>query len=934
MANTVNVKGGGDFDGAELQNAATESTLRKLVETLDKKQKGAGDKLQDLYNKALNKNIEATEETTDKQKEYQKTLSTSKTALEAFSEGLISITKAGVSGLFTGIVATGSMLMDFFKSSADAFNQTSKVGATFNYDLLELRKTAAEARMPLNEFVQTITASSKDLAALGGTVTDGAKQFAQFRKEFTDPGVNKQLYNLGFNAQELNSILTSQLKIEAISGRARDINSQKYTKELADYTKDLTYLSKITGVSATQMQEGVAQQLADGKMMFLQNKLTGKSLNNFRESLALMTASIDPKAFETLKNMMSGVIDPADKFGAMLAIAAPGILEFQRALGKGELSVDQQVEGYERQSKQIERFLSRFSDQMIARNPALKQLQEYGASIKKFTGDQGRALLEGQRAQDGFIGIYNSFTQMLEVLKGQFFEKLFDSQTMKRIQDAVNRFSAVIQDKFPKIIDRLKPVIDKAVDWFDHIINGLIGIANDLADGNFSPEKIWAWVKESFGGAIKVIQDGIGAVISGLLGETPEQKAEKEKYAQASPEEQAKMREQNPMLAMPNIGGMFDSVVSGVKSLVDMVPSLTSFAAFFGITGAGAAVAGMGIAYGISALARAMLAFIPTIATVGAAIGFGGLGLGYMFDKLSNVIKEVGNSFDKLGNFFTTLGSMDSAKLAGVSEGIKVMASSVAELAGAGLTGLITSGSLESLSNTLTKIAELDPNKLGATGPALKSLAEGLKMFTGQGVADSVMSSFTSMFSGSAIDDMAKSLSTLGAVDLSKLANFSLFVQSVQDVNTNKTFDNFVKDSNVSGLIESINQFNTVDMSGLENVVSALGKVKTTMGDTFQNQVNDVDSFSKSIDNLIESLQKLEEQMKKGQAVTPETPGVPMAGGTPRPGPNQEISTGINTEELQRQLNTKVDELITQIKEMKQNTKDTADYLSGRRSAL
>ena len=43
---------------------------------------------------------------------------------------------------------------------------------------------------------------------------------------------------------------------------------------------------------------------------------------------------------------------------------------------------------------------------------------------------------------------------------------------------------------------------------------------------------------------------------------------------------------------------------------------------------------------------------------------------------------------------------------------------------------------------------------------------------------------------------------------------------------------------------------------------------------------------------------------------------------------------GISPEEYQRQLNMKVDELITHIKEMKQNTKDTVDTLSGRRRAI
>ena len=82
--------------------------------------------------------------------------------------------------------------------------------------------------------------------------------------------------------------------------------------------------------------------------------------------------------------MMSGIIDPGDRFAKMLSQASPGIMGFQRALGKGELSVREQIAGYKEQESAIGDYLSGFSEEQIARDANLKQLKEYQASLAKY----------------------------------------------------------------------------------------------------------------------------------------------------------------------------------------------------------------------------------------------------------------------------------------------------------------------------------------------------------------------------------------------------------------------------------------------------------------------------------------------------------------------------------------------------------------------
>lgn len=1029
MANTVEVKGGGDFDGAILRNAATEATLLKLVEVLDKKQKGTGDKIQEIYNKVLNKNIEAIEESTDKHEEYLKTLKNTKSTLEKFEDTLTDITKSAVSGIFTGIVATGTALLDFFKNGFTAFQETNKVGASFNYDLLELRRAAVAAAMPLDEFTKFITENSRSLAALGGTVTDGAKTFSQLREQFTDP--SSSLYELGFTGSELNKILAEELKTQTALGKAREIDGNKFSKELTDYAKDLTKLSKVTGISTETLQAGATAQAADGRMIGLSSKLAGKELKNFQAGLALMNSTLDPKVFDTLKNMMSGVIDPADKFGAMLTLAAPGIMEFQQAIAGGNLTIEQQLQGYERQVAQIGNFLGRFSKQQIARIPELKAMEEYLASIKKFTGANGRANLENEKAMKGIISLFSKFSEIINRVMNLFTKAFINSKTMERIQEAFNRLSAFIDKKGPDIIKKLEPVMDEIGHWIDFVVDGLIGFGEAFIRGDLKPENIWKWVKDSFGGAIKIVTDGIGAVIGGLLGTTPEQQAQKDAYRQASPEEQAKMRQQNPALGMPDFGGIFDKMASGLKSLVAMVPTLGDLALFFGVVGGGTMVAGMGLAAGITAVATAMGGLAVPALAVGAAIGMGAGGLGYALNGVANIINSVSDGFSRLGEFFKSMGDADPAKMKNASDSIKGLASSMSDLAASGLVGLITGGTLSGLADTLTKFALIDYNRFSTAGTALGVLHDGLTKFTG-GVIDSITGFFST---DGGLDAVIKSLTKLNDIDLNRLqgvaalgkffeslkpfldpemvtklpnslqmikdsldtfsqsittsvnnlagntglknvieafeqlgslstslsnANLSVGIKAVIDnLRQLNGFDlqaldnskinalaNSLKNLNsidlgsldgnkISSLSNTLQMFNTLDVTKITQTINALNSTKITLGDNLNTQSSEVDNFVKSVNNLVDSLKTLESQMKINATISkvptsfPNDLTVNQQEAAQRPKAIENLA-----DDPTRTLNTKLDQMITILTEMKTNTKDTADAVSNRKNAL
>ena len=94
-----------------------------------------------------------------------------------------------------------------------------------------------------------------------------------------------------------------------------------------------------------------------------------------------------------------------------------------------------------------------------------------------------------------------------------------------------------------------------------------------------------------------------------------------------------------------------------------------------------------------------------------------------------------------------------------------------------------------------------------------------------------------------------------------------------------------------------------------------------------------LNNYIKSIDKLTESLVKLQDQLKDMPKTT-QASAAETVNNTPKVLASGGDIAGNSQDDLQKQLNSKVDDLITHIVEMKQNTKDTADSVSGRRRVV
>jgi len=205
----------------------------------------------------------------------------------------------------------------------DGFVALSQSGANYNGDIVKTASQINGLGLTMNAFTQIVQQNAAGLAAYGGSVTNGAKQFTELTEVMRNQ-YGGELYSLGLRYEEQAEQLA---KYTAVQSRNTVFGTLSYKEQSAafkEYITDLNELASITGKSRQQLAEEMAQ-------------------NNLRAdaNLRLQGATEEAQKMMTMAFKMGGEGSPlsnimmAGAAGRSLAqeIAAgtPGIREFVAA---------------------------------------------------------------------------------------------------------------------------------------------------------------------------------------------------------------------------------------------------------------------------------------------------------------------------------------------------------------------------------------------------------------------------------------------------------------------------------------------------------------------------------------------------------------------------------------------------------------------------
>jgi phage-related protein len=392
----------------ELNNAATETTLKQLLAAMMVLAKGAGKdkKFEQDLEKELKRLAEESKKSADQQKkisaeqkkqatqeqkdadqahkdaerkvkadaaavkatqEYEQAQKSAQSAIKNVGKELIdlasgmsqvlgalagmddSVSKAA--GALGQIPLVGGFLAKALGPAADAaekvydsFKKVSSVGAGFGGSFSQMIGAASGAGLTLDQFTGIVTKNAQGLAMFGGTTEDGAKRMANIGKTMKQSGLNDSLLKMGYSTEQINDGMASYISTMSRTGALRGMSDTQVAQASAKYMKELDGLARLTGESREQKQKEMDELARDAQLNAAISHLSAEEQENARK----LIASYPKQHQAAIKDMVAtGNItsDAAIKFNAMMPQAAGKFMQMGRTLDAGGKLTKEATEG-------------------------------------------------------------------------------------------------------------------------------------------------------------------------------------------------------------------------------------------------------------------------------------------------------------------------------------------------------------------------------------------------------------------------------------------------------------------------------------------------------------------------------------------------------------------------------------------------------------
>lgn len=302
-------------ESVELNNAATEATLRLLLQATTASDKKTKENIAALAQKsgldpakaeAFNAAIKQTGPTMNA---LGKTAAMIGGALGGMKPALDEIYRlsqklaandAQASDLFAslgripgplGLVAKGfQQVAKFQEDMLQTYRELSKAGVNFSGSLTEMRMAASQTYMKLSEFSEIIKVNSDTLSRMGTTANEGAKAFVNASNQLLKSETGDNLRALGFTTKEVNQGMIDYIAITGGRSKKEMQNTDALAKGTAAYLTELDALAQITGKTKEEqekaMKEASKNAAWEAFMASLSPEEAAKATKGLQEALA------------------------------------------------------------------------------------------------------------------------------------------------------------------------------------------------------------------------------------------------------------------------------------------------------------------------------------------------------------------------------------------------------------------------------------------------------------------------------------------------------------------------------------------------------------------------------------------------------------------------------------------------------------------------
>jgi len=334
---------GGQLDGAILENAASEATLKELVAAISGNRGGSsgGSGARTPAGMIAGGVVGAV---THSVKFAVNQIGNATGAMSTFAgmmvkgEGRISsytkvlnnqvISQIPLFGRYLGAVGGAiSGTIEEFERWNKTLQGLTGTGATFNNSIIQMMNASANTYMSLDQFAAFVNKNSRTFVALGNTVTQGAEAFSGYSEAVLKASgpARKTLIQMGYTIPQINQQLADFLE-NNYRGTTQDrVDKTKLADSFVDYQIYVHKLTSLTGKRADQLQEEMKAVQDDTAFKLRLSTLEEDEKIKVNKALANYTALYGKEAANVFKARFLG-LQPASEAAAELNMMFPQLI--------------------------------------------------------------------------------------------------------------------------------------------------------------------------------------------------------------------------------------------------------------------------------------------------------------------------------------------------------------------------------------------------------------------------------------------------------------------------------------------------------------------------------------------------------------------------------------------------------------------------------
>ena len=657
-----------------LENAATEATLKQLLKAMQQGGGGGGgaggaggakDSLLDLAKQTgkTSKELDELEESADNAgnalsrgigqvfgaaKGLAGELLTGGTKISDFTSHIAGA--ASAIPIFGGPLASiGQLLVSTIDNQIEDFRELSAVGVDVGGGLQEFRKIAASTAMDMDSFKSIVMNSSEVFASLNMNGGAGVRQFAKLQATLAKN--SSQFTSLGLTMSEVGEFTADYMKIQARGARFQQMTSKQQTDGARAYVLELDRMSKL-----------------------------GKQEESVRNTVAFYTAK-NKEIGDALADMVVTNGVPTTMMGKALLKLNPQLGTMVEQLKKGKITREQ----FDKAMSDAQVAYKNMSDEdkkqlaISAKNgnELAEKLNTVGTavdlSVKKITeADKAAeaARKKEEKAAKDRRDKLTAFSTEIQKLKNKITDALIKSGVFATVEDALVSVGDALSG-FDMV------VVQGYVDTFSKHLKGLV---TAFEKGNLM-ETIGVYLSKGLSKLGELMKPHISSALSGLKQMAMDAIFGKKAVKQEGP---------------PGGGGNGADMAAdnGFTALGDILKMIAGATIGAGLAGLGAMLAAGGVVYlGFKAFTTILKMFANGPVAIGAAVFTAMLiGTGAAITLAGKGISLAGDGVEKIAAGVEKMANMKgAANFAEIATSLGLLGPALISLTKGGVFDSITS---------------------------------------------------------------------------------------------------------------------------------------------------------------------------------------------------------------------------------------------------